>query len=588
MDRDQVIAWAKDTLETDTPKLGANLLYDLGWLATEGVYVKGNQYDVQIAEPLIDENARRYALSALCKKYGTEGKDEKEMYEWQAETFGGRANRKQAANIWKTPSEIVGPYAESDVREPFDVFDKQRKIISSEGLSRVFDIETRLIPMLHAMRTRGVLIDVYEAEKIKDRLSEATTKAEKIVEENEIDIWANATIARYCDANGIEYLITAPTETFPEGQPSFQSAWLEKQDDEVLRRIADCRRYDTNVGKFITSQILGEVVVDRIHCQFNQLRGDKYGTVSGRFSSSNPNLQNIPVRDEELGPLMRALFIADEGQIWYSDDWSQIEFRLLVHYGALDNLPTAIKTLRAYIDKPETDFHEWTAQLTGIDRKPAKNINFGLIYGMGKGKMARQLGLEEEEAAIIRNQYHKELPFVKQMLNNLSKKAASRGHITTLLGRRRRYELWEPSDFEKARDCSPVSFEEAKKLWVNERWHDAPFFTQERAGLAGNAYGGGPYGIRRAKAYTALNALLQGGAADLMKLAMVEIWESGICDVLGAPLLTVHDELNWSAPDTKEAAEAHEEARRIMAKPHGIQIPLLVDSGSGRNWAEAK
>jgi DNA polymerase I-like protein with 3'-5' exonuclease and polymerase domains len=572
MDPDQVRRFLKDVLGTNVPKLGANLIYDLGWLATEDIHVGGKQYDVLLAEPLIDENARRYSLKLLAAKYGGQGKDEKDMYEWQAEAFGGRANRKQAANIWRTPARIVGPYAESDCREPFTIFRKQQAALEAEGLSELFEMETGLVPLLHAMRQRGVLVDLERAEEVFANLSGENSKASQIVANENIDVWAQATIVAYCDKKGIEY------EKTEKGSPSFPSYWLENHDDEVLRRVADCRRFDTNAGKFVKGTILDHSIEGRLHCQFNQLRGDEYGTVSGRFSSSNPNLQNIPARDAILGPMIRGMFIPDEGELWFSDDWSQIEYRLLVHYGVLDKHPSAVRAASQYKENPKMSFHRWVADLTGLDYGPAKNINFGLAYGMGKVKMAADMGITVQEAAPIFDKYHATLPFVRKLGWNVAASAERRGYIRTLLNRRRRFDLWEPSDFDKARANAPMGFLQAKETWTHEKFH-----CQEEEFFAGKK----GLGIKRAFTYRALNALLQGSAADIMKVAMVEIWEAGICDVLGAPLLTVHDELNWSVPNTPEGLEAHAEAVTIMNRSRGLCIPMMTDVGQGANWAEA-
>ena len=574
MDRDQVVRFLNDVLDNDVPKLGTNLIYDLGWLATEGVRVGGRQYDVQVAEPLLDENMRSYALKILAAKYGGQGKDELDMYEWQAETFGGRASRKQAANIWRTPARIVGPYAESDCREPFTIFRQQQKLLADENLTDLFEIETRLIPLLHAMRERGVRVDVSRAEAVLSDLTGENSKAAEIVANEQIDVWAQTTIVAYCERAGIEY------EKTEAGNPSFPSKWLEDHDDEVLRRIADVRRFDTNAGKFIKGTILDYAIEGRIHCQFNQLRGDEYGTVSGRFSSSNPNLQNIPSRDEILGPLLRGMFIPEPGEIWFSDDWSQIEYRLLVHYANMEPHPhpSAVRAMNQYRENPDLSFHKWVAELTGLDYKPAKNINFGLAYGMGQPTMAANMGITVEDAAPIFDMYHSTLPFVRRLSTAVRKKAERTGFIKTILNRRRRFDLWEASDWDTARAEAPTNFEQARENWTHENFH-----TKDE-----NWFGGKTgLGIKRAYCYKALNALLQGSAADIMKIAMVECWESGICDVLGAPLLTVHDELNWSVPDTPVGLDAHAEAVRIMNDPRGLKVPMITEAGRGANWAEA-
>ena len=575
MDKDQVLRFLRDVLGTEVPKLGANLLYDLGWLETEGVRVGGKQYDVQIAQPLIDENMRSYALKILAANYGGKGKDSGAMYEWQADAFGGQATaRAQGKNIWRTPARIVGPYAESDCREPFTIFEQQQKLLAAESLTELFEMETRLIPLLHAMRKRGVLVDIGRAEEVLSNLTGENSKAAEIVANEQIDVWAQTTIVAYCERAGIEY---EETET---GRPSFPSKWLEAHDDEVLRRIADVRRFDTNAGKFVKGTILDHSIAGRIHCSFNQLRGDEYGTVSGRFSSSNPNLQNIPKRDAILGPLLRGMFIPEPGEIWFSDDWSQIEYRLLVHYANMEPSPhpSAVRAMNQYNENPEMSFHRWVAGLTGLEYGPAKNINFGLAYGMGQPTMAANMGIPIEDAKPIFDMYHATLPFVRRISTAVKKKAERTGYIKTILNRRRRFPVWESSNWDISRAEKPTNFEQARENWTHENFH----------GKSEEWFGGKTgLGIRRAYCYKALNALLQGSAADIMKIAMVEIWESGVCDVLGAPLLTVHDELNWSVPDTPEGLEAHAEAVKIMNDGRGLKVPMITEAGQGKNWAEA-
>lgn len=559
-----VMRFAKDQLERPhQPKIGANLGYDVDWLHEEGVHVAGELRDVQIAEPLIDENAFSYALELLGQKYCGMGKEDEVMYDWLAKTFGGNPTRyDQAKNIWRAPARLAGPYAESDVRLPFLIWEEQMKKVKEEGLERVLDIETRLLPLMLAMRWRGVRADIGRAAEVDERLTAKAQEYRHRIEAEGIQPNSGDTIARYCDRKGLKYKLT------PAKNPSFPGKWLENHQDELLQMVYQVRRLEKHAGTFVSGAILGNAVGDRIHGQFHQLRNDDYGAVSGRFSSSNPNLQNIPARDEELGPLIRGLFLPDEGEIWHSDDWSQIEYRLLVHYAMGKG---AEKTRQRYRDDPTTDFHEYVAQLADIDRKPAKNINFGLVYGMGEPAMASNMGRELSEIKPIFKQYHEEFPFVKYTYDKVAKRAEFRGYIHTLLGRRRRFELYEPRNWNVAKKWREKG-EGAKPLeqaLLVEEW-------------------GGENGIKRAGGHKALNALLQGGAADCMKIAMVQIWESGVCDVLGAPLLTVHDELNWSAPDTAEAEKAHQESLNIMETCVPLRVPLLVDTGKGANWGEAK
>jgi DNA polymerase I-like protein with 3'-5' exonuclease and polymerase domains len=543
------MSWAKDNLcAPNVPKIFANALYDLDYLAEQGVHIPGPHYDIQIAEPLIDENQRSFSLQNQGLKYLGIGKEKNAMFEWANLSYGKEAN--QAKNIYRIPPQLVAPYAIADVTLPRQIIKKQQEIIIEQGLSTVWDIETRLIPLMLAMRRRGVNVDHAHAQRAKDELTARVNVMRKEIGVQ--DIWNASHVAAMCDRAGIEYPMTAKTK-----KPSFVALWLEAHKDPRLRMLVQARKLDKTVNTFIEGAVLGNIINGRVHTQFHQLKGDENGTVSGRFSSSNPNLQNIPSRDEEIGPLMRSMFIPDEEEVWYSDDWSQIEFRELVHYG---EGPSARATQQAYCDDPKTDFHDYVSQITGIPRKPAKNINFGLGYGMGKEKLANQLGKTIEEAAIISDLYHTRLPFIRALMKKAARVAENRGYIKTYLGRRRRFERWEERGYHPG--VPALDYEAAVAEW-------------------------GKHKIKRAFGYTALNAIMQGGSADLMKKAMVDIWECGACDILGAPLLTVHDELNWSVARTRAAIRAHRETVHLMRNVAKLRVPLLVSSDHGKDWSEA-
>jgi DNA polymerase I-like protein with 3'-5' exonuclease and polymerase domains len=554
MDPDMVLQWARDNLtDPRQDKLGTHLMYDLQWLASEGVRVQGKNIDVLIAEPLIDENHGRYSLDRLGHKYVGEGKDDKPLYEYLAEKFGGKATREaQGRNIWRAPADLVAPYAKSDVWLPFLIFEEQKKLLKAEELEEVFDLETRLVPMLLAMRESGVRVDIKAAQEFDDQLAHEGAEGLRKLDNEFIACNAPSTIAAYCDRMRIPYPLTN------DGAPSFQKKWLERHEDLILNEIAVQRGLTKHKGTFIKA-ILEHEINGRIHAQFNQLKSDEYGSVSGRFSSSNPNLQNIPIRNPQFGPRTRALFLPEEGEDWYSDDWSQIEYKFLVHFSAPYG---GEKIIQRYNDDPNTDIHNYVSEIGNIIRDDAKSINFGLVYGMGEPTMALNMGRPLHEVKPIFETYHRELPFVRRTFDAIMKAASKRGFIRTMSGRRRRYETWEHKNYKKAKENDPMSYDDAVANW-------------------------GRVNIKRAKCFTAANALFQGSAADAMKKAMVDIWEAGICDVLGAPLITVHDELNFSVPRTDEGREAHDSALKIMETCVELRVPLKVDSGSGANWSEA-
>jgi len=553
-----VLKWARQELcRPNQPKIGANLLYDLDWLYAEGVPVAGPFYDVQVAEPLIDENKRVYSLDSLCQEYLGETKNE-DLIEEATRPFRKSKKSKPQEHLWKLPSNIVGPYAESDAIQPIQIFLKQWDKMQREGLIDLFKMESALIPILLGMRQRGVRVDMQKLHVAIDRKEQELKRLSHQLTKFDIDPWANQSIGRYFKKQGWDY---PRTKT---GQPSFQQTWLERHGSDVTKLIVDYRKVDKFIGTFLRGSLLDQVIGDRIHCQFNQLKGDEGGTVTGRFSSSNPNLQFIPGRDPELGPLCRSIFIPDEGELWGRADYSQIEIRVLAHFAigeGADDIREAFKNDRAL------DYHQWCADTAGISRKAAKTINFGIIYGMGAAKLAVSLGIPKDEAESFIRMYYEKLPFLKRTLNTASSQAMKKGYVRTILGRKRRFDLWEPNKFDLAKEVTAMK-DKQKMLEITKKM--------------------GGWGVQRAGCYKAFNAIDQGSAADIMKQAMVDIAEAGIFDELGFPLLTVHDELDWSVPNTPAGKEAFAESARLMERAIPLKLPVVVDPDTGRDWSDVK
>ncbi len=545
-----ILRWAREELcRPNQPKVGANLLYDLDWLYGYDVPVTGPFYDVQIAEPLLNENRPSYSLDALSKDYLGVSKNERLIKEATLQWKGSAQG-----HLWRLPPELVGPYAETDALQPIQIFRKQWELLRKDDLVDLFQMETDLIPMLLEMRQRGVRIDVPKLEQVIDQKEKELAKIKK--ELKNVDPWSNHSIARLFDKEGLSYERTAANN------PSFQQSWLERHPAPIAKKIVAFRKTDKFIGTFLKGSLRDMLIDDRIHCQFNQLKSDDGGTVTGRFSSSNPNLQFIPNRDEELGPLVRSLFIPDtKDEEWARADYSQIEIRILVHYATG---PGSIDIVEAYKENPQLDYHTWCAEKAGVNRTRAKTINFGLIYGMGAGNLSKQLNVTLDEGKEFLDMYYAQLPFLRKTIVTAAATANRRGYVRTTLGRRRRFNLWEAQD---------------RSLPIKP--------NADKALIARQAKEYGSFAVR-AGTYKAFNAIDQGTAADIMKKAMVDIYKSGICSVLGPPLLTVHDELDWTKPRTKEANEAFEESVRLMEDTISLKIPVIVDSDTGKNWGDVK
>lgn len=543
-----VISFLEDVLGKDTEKIGANLIYDLEWLRSEGIQVNGPIRDIQIAEPLIDENQSSYSLSALAKKYLGEDKDETLLR--QAAHAAGVDPK---GGLWRLPARYVGPYAEADAALPIRIFDLQKKILMQEDLWDIFELESDLVPIMLDMRFKGVRVDVDKAEQLNDQglKDEARLLGElRDLVGYVIDPWSGDDLGRAFKKLDIWYPETA------KGNASFTGDWLANHELPVPKKIAEYRKLNKMRRDFIEGMILKMEHSGRIHCQFHALRKDESGTRSGRFSSSMPNLQQVPARDEHWGPLIRGLFLPDEGMHWASCDYSQQEPRILVHYADLLGLKGSEEAVRTYSESADTDFHQMVADMAGIKRKQAKTVNLGMFYGMGIYKLSQELGLSQDEARPLFEQYHDRVPFVRQLSQRCTQSATQKGYIKTLLGRKRHFDLWEPADSQNTwpNRENPLSRAQADKVWQ-----------------------GRP--LRRSMTHKALNALIQGGAADMTKKAMVDLYKAG-----EVGHIQVHDEICFSVKD-----RAHgERIKDIMESCVKIAVPIKVDLEMGPTWGDSK
>ena len=533
----------KKILELPCDKVFHNAMYDVGWLRWWGLEVKGRIIDTLIAAPLIDENRFRYSLNALGKEYLHDTKSEGLLYE-AAKEWGVDAK----AEMYKLPPMYVGSYAEQDADLTLRLWQYFKTEITKQELTSIFELETELFPCLLDMKWKGVRVDLAKAEYIKDGLQ----KREKIFLQDikkqsgfEVDIWAAKSISKAFDKLNIPYERTAKS-----GQPKFDKNFLVTHKNPFARAVANAREINKARTTFIDT-ILKHSHKGRIHAEIHQMRSDEGGTVTGRFSYSNPNLQQIPARNKELGPMIRSIFIPEEKCDWGCFDYSQQEPRVLVHFASLTQggLKGADQVIESYKTE-DPDFHQAVADMAGIDRSSAKTINLGMMYGMGKGKLASQLGLSTDEAEDLFSKFHGNVPFVKQLMEQATKKADSVGYLRTLLGRKCRFDLWEPRAF---------GINKALPLWQAEKEYGKD--------------------LKRAWTYKALNRLIQGSSADMTKKAMVDLYKEGIISHI-----QVHDELNCSIENEEQAKRIKE----VMETTVELKVPLKVDMEIGPSWGEIK
>ena len=544
LDKRLVERWVKDVLATPADKIMHNAAYDLGWLRATGFEVNGTIYDTMLAAPLLDENRFAYSLNSLGFDYLKEIKSEQGLKE-SASDFGVHPKKE----LWKLPAMHVGDYAEQDAALTLKLWHHFKALLARDEVESIFNLETEVLPVLVDITLKGINFDRAKCEAhMRDmRKKEAEILAFlKSQAGMQVDIWAAQSIAAAFDRLGVQYPKTAA------GAPSFTKSFLDTHEHPMAKMILEARELNKTHGTFLEPYLKHSSKDGRIHTHFNQMRNEDGGTVTGRLSASNPNLQQVPARHEIIGPMVRGLFLPEDGDMWAANDFSSQEPRLLVHYATLLGLPGAEKMAQAYRDNPDTDFHQMVADMAGIKRKAAKTIGLGLMYGMGKAKLAQQLDLPVDEASDLIGTFHNKVPFLKGTVDAVMKRIehpSSGGSIRTLLGRKCRFPLWEPME-----------------------WGVNKALPHEQAVIA---YGSR---IKRSGTYKGLNRLIQGSAADQTKAGMVALHKAGF-----NLLLQVHDEVALSVRNKEEAREA----ANLMATAVNLEVPSRVDVETGPSWGSA-
>lgn len=547
LDAKMTLKWLKKQMATpDIDKIMHNATYDTGWLLAEGIEVQGRIIDTMVAAPLIDENRFSYSLNNLGRDYIDMRKDEK-MLRAAARDWGIDPK----ADMWRLPPKFVGAYAEQDAVMTLKLWERLKIEIGAQDLNHIFNLETSLIPMMVKMKANGVRVNLDKADVVRKELAVKTNELRLFIKDKsgiEIEPWASASVQKVFEALSLDFPRTE------KGNATFHKQFLNAHPHEVCRALVKLREFDKADSTFIES-ILRHEHNGKIHCEFHQLRSDDGGTVTGRFSSSNPNLQQIPARDPDIKRMIRGLFVPEEGQQWGSFDYSSQEPRLLVHFAA--SIPESLKhpMVDTVVDAYRTgdvDLHQMVADMAGITRKQAKTVNLGIMYGMGVGKLAAELDISKEEAKALLETHREKVPFVKQLAGMASKQAEKKGQIRTLLGRLCRFDRWEPTTFGYT---APLSFKDALEKYGNIN------------------------NIRRAFTYKALNKLIQGSAADQTKKAMADCHAEGLM-----PILTVHDELCFSVESEEQAARIKDIMENGLNDV--LKVPSKVDQELGADWGE--
>jgi len=539
--KETVINYVCHTLEQADEVIMANALYDLGWLDSLDLPVRGTVRDIQVAEALIDEERYSYSLDNLSTDYLNRRKGE-EMLRAAADCYG-LANKgfDPKRDMWRLPSCYVGRYGEMDARNTFDIYTLQVPRLHSEDLWSVFQLECEVTKVLRYMTKMGVPIDQTAAEQLRDELyTEEKRLRDKF---GTLDIWSPQQLGKFLTSKQIRVPRTE------KGNYSVTKEFLSQQKDPICVALNALRGINRLRTVFVEEPIHKWSFKGRIHPSFKQTTSDEGGTRSGRLSSSDPNMQQVPKRSK-WGKRIRSLYIAEPGHLWCKADYSSQEPRFQVHYAMLENLPKAQEACEAF--KKGVKLYAFFEDATGLPYDTCKMLCLGIGYGMGKKKMSETLGVSEYECESILNRFNEHAPFLRQLFDRTMAAASRRGYIRTILGRRSHFNKWTPGFGHPTFNSKEQAVEYARNNIEGNRCFPERAFTSK-----------------------ALNRLIQGSSADQTKLAMVECFRAGL-DLR----LPVHDELNSMVKNEKEAKLMCE----IMEHVIKLKVPTVADLDLGKTW----
>ena len=546
----------------DTKVICHNLSFDYRMSHATGIYMPiDNCHDTVIYACLINEHEHSYSLDYLSKKYLRMQKKGDDLYKDMAKIFGGRATKNvQMKRIADAPEYIVAPYAKADTRATLELFDWQMKEVERQDLQRIIDFERRVTPVIIASEMRGIRVDVERAQQAAVHMCEPINRLQRQL--NEIagfqcnpqpskDIqklfsptWRDG---RWWAVDG------TPLESTESGNPQLDAAALRSMAHPASKIILELRSLIKTRDTFLTGHILESAVNGRVYPSINQTKGESAGTGTGRLSYTSPALQQIPDRNKEVAKIVKPIFLPEEGHLWVDADMASFEVRMFAH---LIGTPDIVQ---AYKDNPETDFHQFVADLTGLPRNAtyggqpnAKQLNLSMIFNQGNGTTAETMGMPwtwesftpkgdtrevvykkaGAEAMEIINKYHSALTGVKALADGCKAKAESRGYIFTRYGRHLRF----PNGF---------------------------------------------------KSYKASGLLIQSTSADENKMNWLRINEA-LEGTGGVMLLNTHDSYSLSLPED-QANEIARKVKKVVEEDRGLLVPLILEvQHAGRNWWESK
>ena len=528
----------------------ANCQYDLGWLAREGVEPVNPPIDVQGLAALLDEFKFSYSLDALGKEYLGRGKSDEAFL--AACAAGGLTDPKSHMDL--VPGWIAESYGTDDAALTLDLFHHLMPLIEAENLTGVHALERECYLVGYDMKKQGVRVN---GDKAARYLAEFEKKRDAALQAV-YDATGVRTIATDNVALARALKVENPSLELPktsQGRDQLRKDQIEALKSPVADLINAARRYDKAASTFFRGYLIESSVNGRIHADFNPLRRSgtdddsegMRGATSGRWSSTSPNLTNIPNRDEEIGAAARECFEPEEGDDWGKLDFSAQEPRIGVHIAERMRIRGAKEMADQYRANPRFDMHREVATNMRVERGPAKTINLGIWYGAGGAEVCRRLGLPTEwitlrngkelevagpEGKRLLAQHFERFPFIKGLQTELKAEAERTGRMRTLGGRHVRFQK---------------------------------------------------YGDEYARTHKACNAKIQGSAADQMKRAQVLMRRAGII-----PLVVVHDETDLSIPRGAAGVVYANRVKEIMEAAMPLSIPVVADVKIGQNWGAVR
>jgi len=506
--------------------VGHHMKFDAHMSAVAGIMLGRGLACTQNMAAMADEYARKYSLEACAERYGVTAKKGEAMYAHLATMFKGPAKREIMSNFWNTSGTdpVVYDYATGDGVTTLELYWKLNDQLLEDEMEVVMNLENDLIWTLFRMERRGIAVDLQEANNLR-RATEDKISALMA----ELPVGFNSLSPIQMKALMEEHGHTDWPFT-EKGAPSFTNKWLKT--NEIGRKIIEIRQSGNLINSFINPLATEHTFNGRVHATLNQLKSDDKGTISGRFSCSDPNLQQVPKHNKAIAKPFRRLFVADPGWVFWERDFSQCEPRLFAHYAQDPSL------LAGYNATPFVDAHQTVANLLGVERDPtAKRMNMGIFTGMFPKTFAGHMGYSLEKATDAWNAWFREFPAIRQFQDKAKARLKSRGFVFTLLGRRCRLE-------------------------------QARF------------------------AYHGTSKIIQGSNADIVKWKLLEA--DRFCEDNGDVVevnMTVHDSFNGQYQDTPEARALFDQMVAQMAEvqcePFNLSVPFVLEGTEGANWAEA-